>query len=280
MCKKPLVVLAAAFAATVVFAVAVPALAGYVPISGNLIVNPGAESGMSGWTNEGAAWDAYSSNPIGVTPSHKPPGGLNNFFWGRYDTYTDIWQTINVSAYTTQINTGELYFDFSGWLGGWGNQADYAWVRAGFNDSSGNRLDTAQIGPVTNGMRGNETKFMFQEATGLVPVGTKSVDLAIHFYKAAGSASDGLVDVLDLQFERPTRTPVHSPRNAPDYWAWSSRWLERPMANLPSSLPARSPKSGAPSRSAIESRSSRHDALNPTPTRWPSTTATRAKATS
>lgn len=179
----------------------------------NLIVNGGAESGASGWT-------AYAGTPLfqsvqygsnWVLPTQPGPvdRGANLFVGGSGVSFAAGFQTVDLSANVADFAAGTVSYNLSGWLGGWTNQGDNAFLGATFFDSVGNQLGFASLGPVTPGDRGNTTGLFFQESSGYVPVGTTQVTFALSMERLVSGDNDGYAD--NLSFAMTNVTPVPEP---------------------------------------------------------------------
>jgi hypothetical protein len=191
--------------------------------SPNLIVNGDAELGdatlsgidattIPGWTvtigtPTAAVWGASQGFPDASTPG--PSNRGRSFFNGGVaeTATTSMNQTVNVAAAATAIDGGGARYDLSGWLGGWSSQNDRAQVGITFQNATGSAIGTAQIGPVTNTDRGNTTQFLFREAQGSVPVGTRTILVVLTITLTGGSNADGYADNLSLTLSTPLAAP-------------------------------------------------------------------------
>jgi hypothetical protein len=176
----------------------------------NLIVNGNAESGSSsasgdpvsvpGWTTSSAftviPYTAGGGYPTSSDPG--PPDRANQFFAGGNNvTLSTATQTIDLSANSTDINTGNVAYDLSGWFGGFSTDPDSATLTATFFNGATN-LGSAIIGPATASDRGFATGFVLKEKTGRIPVNTTSVVLTQRMNRANGNSNDGYADSLSL----------------------------------------------------------------------------------
>ena len=178
----------------------------------NLIVNSGAEAGQGslsgadvpvpGWTKTGS-FTAVAYAAGGGFPSETDPGpaarGLNFFFggFGGGDVSTGS-QVIDASADAAFIDAGGVSFNLSGFLGGYASQNDTASLSASFLGAGGLTLGSAIIGPVTNVDRGDVTGLLFRSTSGVVPIGTRSINIVLEMRRQAGDANDGYADNLSL----------------------------------------------------------------------------------
>ncbi len=176
----------------------------------NLIANGNAEAGSSSasgaqvavpsWTTTGAftviPYSAGNGYPGAGDPG--PADRANQFFAGGNNAaLSTATQTIDLSANSTDINTGNVAYDLSGWLGGFSSDRDHATLTATFFNGATN-LGSAIIGPDTASDRSFATGFVLKEKTGRVPVNTTSVVLTQRMVRVDGSSNDGYADSLSL----------------------------------------------------------------------------------
>jgi streptogramin lyase len=211
----------------------------------NLIVNGDAEAGAAsadgnavpvpGWDLHGTnfavvAYDTSSGGIVFPPSSGGPPDhGAKLFTGGIHDgnigssacgtNSADVscaTQTVYVSSGAATIDTGGATFDLSGWLGGFGAQADNAVLTAKFmsGGATPSLLGTAQIGPVTAADRddGNpdtlDTKLLSRSTSGTIPVGTRRIDLRLDMTWAATGYNDGYADSLSLVLHEPPHSGI------------------------------------------------------------------------
>jgi Phosphoesterase family/Putative Ig domain len=179
------------------------------PLGTNLIVNSGAESGSAGsgsgnpppsWTTTGDFAQILYSTGNGY-PTQSSPGPANRgnaFFGGGYAASSTAAQTISIGDLAAQIDASKISYNLSGWLGGYASQDDSMKLVATFQSSTGSSLGTAQIGPELAADRNNVTGMLQRSATGMLPVGTRSVSLLVTATRVAGSSNDGYADNLSL----------------------------------------------------------------------------------
>jgi hypothetical protein len=211
-------ILAGALLAALLLVPSNPVLAGSSVLGSNLVVNGDAESGpgstdgsvvssIPGFTTTGA-FTVVQYGAAGGYPDSTSPGPANrgaNFFAGGPGAATSTGsQFIDVSSASAQINTGKVTYDLSGYLGGFSSQGDNAVVTATFMGVTGAPLGTATIGPVTPAQRNDVTGLLFQDQTGMVPVGTEGIDFVITMNRLDGSYNDGYADNLSLVLAVPS----------------------------------------------------------------------------
>jgi len=189
---------------------------GHAPAGRNLLLNPGAEVGgcttsgydrmtVPGWTVDSGSPDSVCYGAVGFprvgTPG--PPDAGRAFFSGGATGDARLSQRIDLSSAVDAIDDTEVTFDLSGWVGGFAGQNDRATVTAEFADKAGNILGTGTLRGVTNSDRDLTTELVAQDATGDIPVNTRSVTITVAFTWTAGDTTDGYVD--DLSFATSTR---------------------------------------------------------------------------
>jgi hypothetical protein len=226
-----------------------------VSLNTNLIVNGDAELGIAavdayevvvvpGWTTTNT-FSVYQYSSDNIFPDIESPGPVirgNNFFGGgsirhsadltAFSTIyratatptnglagsSSAFQTIDISADDTTIDEGYTSFNLSGFLGGYSIKDDTASLFASFLDANNSILSSASIGPVTNIDREYTTGLQERIATGLVPVGTRSILLELNMNASAISNSANSYDnnayadnlSLVLTSSKPTKIPEPS----------------------------------------------------------------------
>src|SRR4051794_29732819 len=128
--------LALAVSTSALLVAALPASAA-IP-AGNLITNPGAEAGTTGWTLT-STFEAVPYGFPGGFPDTSVSAAINggdNFFAGGSDTaLSTAAQVVDVSGAATEIDAGGVSANLSGYLGGFDGQDDNAVVSATFLDA-------------------------------------------------------------------------------------------------------------------------------------------------
>ena len=189
-------------------------------LNSNLIENPGAEdytalttfgapstdtqSVPDCWTStspmavSGAVLESASSSGVtGATGSRT--------FYGGYDYDAPQVSIVGVTTTATQLidvsslSAGGDGFTFTGEVGGYTTQTDYATVTASFENADGSALGTAALGPVDATLRNSVTSLIPQAATGTIPSGTTQILITIASTGvSAGYGIDGRADNLNL----------------------------------------------------------------------------------
>ena len=191
------------------------ALAGTAHAAGygsNLIVNGNAESGTAGWSAY-AGTELFQAVEYGdnwVKPSQPGPVDRGGYLFvgGSGVSYAAGFQTLDLSANAADIASGKVAFSLSGYLGGWTNQTDNAFLGLSFLDAAGQLLGAASLGPVTPAERGNQTGLLYRAASGYVPVGTTQVLLELSMERLVSGDNDGYADNLSFVM---TAAPVPEP---------------------------------------------------------------------
>jgi hypothetical protein len=132
--------------------------------------------------------------------------GLNFFAGGPSNASSSAHQLINVSSIASSIDLGSTQYHLSGFFGGFSSQGDNAVLTATFLNSQDAPIGIGSIGPVLNEIRNNVTGLLERSADGNVPVGTRSIQIALALTRTAGSYNDGYADNLSL-----TLNPVPLP---------------------------------------------------------------------
>jgi len=191
-----------------------------VTLGSNLILNPGAESNTgasntttvvtpSHWTANGHP-TAAKYGTVGAFPTTSSPGpsgrGSEFFAGGPTDMESDLFQTIDVSSIASSIDAKKITYALSGWLGGSTNQGDNVTLFANFQSSSHGLISQVALGPVTAANRGNVTELLSRSKTTTLPVGTRFVQIQLHFERLAGTYDDGYADNLSFVLTQPPTT--------------------------------------------------------------------------
>jgi len=210
-------------ALAIVGALASIAPAGAASIYGsNLIVNGDAESdvgsssggeigAVTGFTSGGqftvVTYAAGGGFP-GVSDAGPADRGLNFFAGGPNAAVSTGTQVLDLAATATDIDTGSVSFEFSGYFGGFSSQGDNAELALTFLDGLGATLRTQSIGAVSNADRGNATGMLQRGIGDVVPIGARSATVQLTLTRLAGSYNDGYADNLSFVLTAP---PVPEP---------------------------------------------------------------------
>jgi uncharacterized protein (TIGR03437 family) len=182
----------------------------------NLIVNPGAESGPSatdistpvssipGWTTVSGKPTVLAYNSTGYVqltdPAPQDHGGQYFAPAVSSTTLATLSQTISVSAAASSINTGNIEFTASAYLGSVGSVGEVSQgptMVVAFQNSGGQLISSTPVGPI---IAGSSSVGMFlQQQIGLVPVGTTQVVVTLkmnYIYTYQIDVADSLSLVL------------------------------------------------------------------------------------
>lgn len=152
---------------------------------------------IPGWTITGdpspCAYGPAFGGPLLTSPG--PPDRGQNFFAGGNVTRSTMSQTIDVSAFASQIDSAAgIICTFSAYLGGYQNQNDNAKITAtlrGFGSPS-------ILGPVFAAERNNITGLISKSTAGPLPAGTRFIDIVVEFTRTDGTGNDGYADNISL----------------------------------------------------------------------------------
>ena len=84
-------------------------------------------------------------------------------------------------------------------LGGYSDQRDNMSVTATFLSSTGSKLGTLRVGPVTPGLRGRATKLVPVTKSVPLPAGTSSIEVVVAANALSGGYKDGYADNVALR---------------------------------------------------------------------------------
>ncbi len=181
----------------------------------DLIQNGGGELNKAGsdgnrnippsmWTRTGkltvVKYGASGGFPMRTDPGPADRGA--NFLAGGAGAgaaHSSGTQTADVSWAASVIDAGHAQYVLSGYLGGYGDQADSARVDLTFLSASSAPLGNASIGPVTAAQRHNKTGLFSRASNGTVPAGTRSIKIVLSMKLKSGSFCDGYADNLSLK---------------------------------------------------------------------------------
>ncbi len=178
----------------------------------NVIVNGNAEAAagstdgsvvsVPGWNTSGSGFTAVQYGASGGFPLATDPGpadrGSNFFAGGPSNGYSVGTETLDLSSDAALIDGGQVSFTLSGYLGGFSSQGDNAILSATFLSANDQALGGGEIGPVTAADRGDATGLLFRSTDGVVPIGTRGVDVDLQLFRTDGSYNDGYADNLSL----------------------------------------------------------------------------------
>lgn len=155
------------------------------------------------WSQEGRMVQLQYGAPDGYPAlGDAPPDSGHKFFAGGVDPITNASQFLDVSALAAQIDAGEVTYDASGAFGGYFTDDDRATLVVQFSNASG-FLEALTLGGFSAADRGNQTRLIADQRVGVLPVGTRTIELYLTFQRFAGFANDGYADAISLTLPEP-----------------------------------------------------------------------------
>jgi len=182
--------------------------------SGNLLVNGDGESGTctTDWSavTTVPGWTVTQGSPsivcYAIGSFNTPTSGSAGHAFIADGPYGDsaLRQNVNVSSAATAIDSGNVTYNLSGWLGGYTVYNGQAVVTATFLDANGKPLGTpAQLAGVNASARGMESGFIAKSAAGNLPAGTRTISVLLQFTDTSASYNIGYADNLSLTLSTP-----------------------------------------------------------------------------
>jgi hypothetical protein len=194
---------------------------GPITLNQNAILNPGAEAGagsvdgndvlpIPSWITTGNLTSVQYGASAAPVASPGPAFG-SNFFAGGPNTDTDdATQFLDVSNLSSLIDLSEISYVLSGYFGGYLAQNDDAKLFATFLDASNATIDTSKkAGGFNSTHRDNISQLLFDSVSGVIPVGTRSIEITLKMTKAEGFYNDGYAD--NLSFVATSLSPAPEP---------------------------------------------------------------------
>jgi hypothetical protein len=160
----------------------------------NLLVNPGAEEGTTGWTVVDPPLEVLAEGDCGVT--FPPVSGTYFFAIGGVcegeGPYGEAYQTVDVSADAEAIDAGHAVAYFAGYLRDWsGSDLPEIWLV--FRDSSG------EITGLTEELGAAIPQWTFRAAVVGIPAQTRAVEFHMSGTFYSGYDNDSYLDDLVLR---------------------------------------------------------------------------------
>jgi hypothetical protein len=161
-------------------------------LTGNLLVNEGAEDGTNNWIGTSGSFESINSGECAGNDAHTGSklfavGGVCND-----NAYGEGYQTVDVSSYQSEIATGTVSVNFGGYLSDY-NGADRPEFKVVFYDGQGASLGTSST-------YGNQTAdWTYMSETDLVPTGTEEIRMILMGTRNAGSDNDSYFDDMFLK---------------------------------------------------------------------------------
>ncbi|MBR6400299.1 MAG: S-layer homology domain-containing protein [Firmicutes bacterium] len=170
-----------------ILASAAAVLALSIPVSaasGNLLVNPGAENGVSGWVDENGTWKASD---------YWTPYDGGYYFFAGANAEAKLYQDVDISDYSG----GKL--TLGAYLGGDNDpsQTDESILELQFLGSGGNDIGDYSV------KRTNGNDWKYYEISTSIPQNAVTARVILHAIRHVGSDNDGYFDKLSLTAEAP-----------------------------------------------------------------------------
>lgn len=162
-------------------------------LSSNMLINPGAESGTGGWIEvEGIIESLTDGECEGISPHsgnrYFAVGGVCENY-----PYGEAYQSIDVSLYEDEIDSGAGYAHFGGFLSNWGG-SDLPEFKLLFLDILGNVISNTDTYSTLNPSWTN-----FNE-TVLIPENTREIQFVLMGTRYAGADNDSYFDDMVFRF--------------------------------------------------------------------------------
>ncbi|MCY4045932.1 MAG: hypothetical protein OXE99_12735, partial [Cellvibrionales bacterium] len=151
----------------------------------NIVVNGGAETGLTGWTKKSGNWQTRSSDP-------SPGEGSKYFFAGNSSGAVQLYQEIDLTDYSATINAGKQYVQINSLMAGWQSK-DRAQQVFSFRDKNGKGLAYYIFGQYTSSKTWKRFSKVFK-----VPEGTVSMRVDLNSTRYSGSNNDAYHDDVQV----------------------------------------------------------------------------------
>lgn len=155
--------------------------------SDNLLTNPGAEDGMTGWTIQEGNVESLTNGQCG---SPAPYAGSKLFAAGGICTDTPVGratQTVNVTAYASLIDTGNYQVNFGAYMRDW-ESLDIPQIKIYFLNAS-----NSQIGE-SSWLTHNTPTWTLKEDYINIPVATRFIKFEMKGVRNNGNDNDSYID--------------------------------------------------------------------------------------
>lgn len=161
-------------------------------LTGNLLLNGGAEDGTNNWVETQGSFESISS---GECAGNDANSGSKLFAVGGVcndNAYGEGYQSVDVSSYQSDIDGGSVVANFGGYLSDYSG-SDRPEFKLEFLDGLG-----SSIGMSTT--YGNQTSdWTYMNETELVPTGTREIRMFLMGTRNAGSDNDSYFDDMFLK---------------------------------------------------------------------------------
>jgi streptogramin lyase len=185
------------------------------PSSGNLLRDPGFESGVAVLSDAATAplagWAAipnFTAVRYGAQPGFPSTivgaqvgGGSTFAIGGPANAQSEAIQQVDVSAQAQAIDEGRATMTLAGLLGGLSTDTDAGTVTATLLSAADVPLGSVTIGPVTAADRGGQTTLLPRSGAAAVVAGTRAIRVTATATRASGAYNDASFDNLSLTLE-------------------------------------------------------------------------------
>lgn len=148
-------------------------------------------------------------------PDVNSPGpenrGKNLFFGGADRSSSSASQLVNVTDLASIIDTGIGVYDLGAWLGGYGTDQDNVLLSLDFLNKDGQSLGKTSITSPIPEERNNITGLLFKSTQGILPAGSRQINVALNMNYVRGRINDAYADKLSLVITKvpePSMTPA------------------------------------------------------------------------
>jgi len=160
-------------------------------ITGNLLLNGDAESGISNWTGD---IESLTDNECGSVAVYQ---GTNFFAVGGVCANEQdaglAEQTIDISAFAVDIDDEKYYVEYSGYLRTWGSNNDLPEMYIEFLNANNNVLGTSSV--ISN----IEPDWLLQSENEPIPFATRTLRVVLEGTRMAGTDNDSYFDTLSVR---------------------------------------------------------------------------------
>lgn len=160
-------------------------------ITGNLVQNGDAESGISSWTGD---IESLLDNECGSVPAQQ---GTNFFAVGGVCANEQAsglaTQVIDVSSFALDIDDDKIQVEYSGFLRAFGNNNDLPEMYIEFLNASNSLLGTSPV------LSNNTPVWLLQTGYESLPISTRSLRVVLEGTRIAGTDNDSYFDTLSVR---------------------------------------------------------------------------------
>jgi acid phosphatase type 7 len=158
-----------------------------VDLTSNLVINPGAETGINGWTVTVGVIE--SLDPLQCA-GIQPYAGQKYFAVGALCVeypFASAYQDLNVAAHATLIDSGEVLVKYGAYMSDYANQDEPALALQFLNGSG-------QVISGTDTIRHRQNVWTLKQKTQFVPEGTRTIRYIVMGKRYAGTDNDSYFD--------------------------------------------------------------------------------------